>query len=153
MSDRARRTKLDTWDPEDNGRSFFGSRHFPSDLVALCRRADPKALLFGRKSVPESCDEKEQKKLAKILDGKVRGKKFLLCSGAEDKLVPYRASEKFVRFFTDAVTGWYKDGNVSVENNVYEGAGHEFSEAMVKDSLRFVVDALEEQPKEDRPKI
>lgn len=152
MSDRARRSRLDTWDPEDDGKSFFGSRHFPSDLVGLCRRVDPKGILFGRKRIPESPDEKEREELAAILDRKVKGKKFLLCSGADDRLVPYRASRRFNEFFVEATQGWYKRGNVTVENKVYEDVGHEFSVGMVTDALRFFVDALEEKSKEG-PKI
>lgn len=153
MSDRARRSKLDTWDPEDGGKSFLGSRHFPHDLVGLCRRVDPKGLLFGTGSISESPDEKEREELGAILDSKVKGKKFLLCSGADDRLVPYRASKGFNEFFVDAVQGWYKGGNVAVENKVYEGVGHEFSIEMVRDALWFFVKALEEKSKEDRPKI
>lgn len=153
MSDRARRSKLDTWNPEDGGKSFLGSRHFPRDLVALCHRVDPKGLLFGTELIPESLDERQRAKLGAILDRRVKGKKFLLCSGADDRLVPYRASKAFNEFFVDAVQGWYKGGDVAVENKVYEGVGHEFSVEMVRDALRFFVDALEERSKEDRPKI
>lgn len=153
MSDRARRSKLDTWDPEDEGKSFLGSRHFPRDLVGLCHRVDPKGILVGTNHIPKSPGEKKKGELAAILDSRVKGKKFLLCSGADDKLVPYRASRKFNEFFVDAAQGWYKEGNVAVENKVYEGVGHEFSAEMVRDALRFFVDALEEKSKEDRPKI
>lgn len=153
MSDRAKRSKLDTWDPEDDGKSFLGSRHFPRDLVGLCRRADPKGILFGKGRIPKSPDETEKAGLAAILDSKVKGKKFLLCSGADDKLVPYRASRKFNEFFVDAAQGWYKEGGVAVENKVYEGVGHEFSVEMVRDALSFFMNALEEKSKEDKPKI
>lgn len=153
MAGRARRSKLDTWDPEDGGKSFWGSRHFPRDLLALCRRADPKAILFGSGPVPEAPDEKQKAELGAILDGRVKGKKFLLCSGADDKLVPYKAGAPFIRFFVDAVSGWYKGGGVAVENKVYEGVGHEFSPGMVRDALTFVVEALEERSGEERPKI
>ena len=154
MTDRARRSKLDTYDPDDNGASFLGSRHFPRDLVALCRRADPKALLFGTDPVPKTSElsKGERERIGRALDERVGGKRFLVCSGADDKLVPYRASRQFMKFFEGAVGRWYKGREVVVENTVYEGVGHEFSEGMVKDSVRFIVDALEEGPKE-KPKM
>jgi hypothetical protein len=37
--------------------------------------------------------------------------------------------------------GWY-EGEVSVEDNVYEGVGHAFSEGMFRDTVRFVGDTL-----------
>lgn len=154
MTDRARRSKLDTYNPDDDGASFLGSRHFPRDLVALCHRADPKALLFGTDPVPKTSDlgKSDRERLGRVLEERVGGKRFLVCSGADDKLVPYRASRQFMKFFTGAVEGWYKGKGVVLENTVYEGVGHEFSEGMVKDSVRFIVDALEEGPKE-KPKM
>ena len=155
MAGRARRSKLDTWLPkEDGSNTFWGSRHFPRDLIALCRRADPKAILFGRDPVPKDpLSDEKQRELGAVLDSKVKGKKFLLCSGADDKLVPYKAGESFIDFFVDAVSGWYKGGGVSVENKVYEGVGHEFSPEMVRDALTFVVTSLEERSEEGKSKI
>jgi hypothetical protein len=37
--------------------------------------------------------------------------------------------------------GWY-EGEVYVEDNVYEGVGHAFSEGMFRDTVRFVGDTL-----------
>lgn len=150
MTDRARRSKLDTYNPDDNGASFLGSRHFPRDLVALCHRADPKALIFGTDPVPKTADlsKSERERIGRVLEERVGGKRFLVCSGADDKLVPYRAAKPFMKFFTAAAEKWYKGREVVVENTVYEGVGHEFSEGMVRDSVRFIVDALEEGPKE-----
>ena len=37
--------------------------------------------------------------------------------------------------------GWY-EGEVYVEDNVYKGVGHAFSEGMVRDTVRFVGDTL-----------
>jgi hypothetical protein len=48
-----------------------------------------------------------------------------------------------LKFLKDAVGkgGWYQ-GEVYVEDNVYEGVGHAFSEGMVRDTVRFVGDTL-----------
>jgi hypothetical protein len=47
-----------------------------------------------------------------------------------------------MQFLKNAASGWYKDGNVYVEDNVYLGVGHAYSEGMVKDTTRFVSDIL-----------
>ncbi|KZL68430.1 hypothetical protein CI238_00183 [Colletotrichum incanum] len=149
LSDRAKKSKLATFSAEDNGASFLGSRDFPPDLVASCLRHDPKGVLFGTGAVPasaESLSAEERQRLRDVMDGlRLGNKKFLVCSGAEDKLVPYKMSEPFVDFFAGAVGTWYADEGVVLENKVYEGVGHAFSEGMVEDSLRFLVDAVAEK--------
>ncbi|KAK1995739.1 hypothetical protein LX36DRAFT_712914 [Colletotrichum falcatum] len=149
LSDRAKKSKLATFSVEDNGASFFGSRDFPPGLVASCLRHDPKGMLFGTGAVPaaaEGIPEDEMRHLRGALDRlRVGGKKFLICSGAEDKLVPYKISEPFIEFFAEAAGTWYADEGIALENNVYEGVGHAFSERMVEDSLRFLVDAVAEK--------
>ncbi|GJC79713.1 hypothetical protein ColLi_02551 [Colletotrichum liriopes] len=146
LSDRAKKSKLATFSAEDNGVSFLGSRDFPPDLVASCLRHDPKGILFGTGAVPASAGSlsgDERGRLRGVLDGlRLGNKKFLVCSGAEDKLVPYKMSEPFVDFFAGAVETWYAGEGVVLENKVYEGIGHAFSEGMVEDSLRFLVDAV-----------
>ncbi|KAK1978482.1 hypothetical protein LZ30DRAFT_728757 [Colletotrichum cereale] len=146
LSDRAKKSKLATFSAEDDGASFLGSRDFPSGLVASCLRHDPKGMLFGTGAVPASAEgvpENERRRLRGALDRLcVGGKKFLVCSGAEDRLVPYKMSEPFIEFFAGAAGTWYADEGVTLENNVYEGVGHAFSERMVEDSLRFLVDAV-----------
>ncbi|KAL0778267.1 hypothetical protein CaCOL14_005920 [Colletotrichum acutatum] len=148
LSDRARLSKLATFSAQDNGASFLGSRDFPSDLVTSCLRHDPKGILFGTGAVPEpgsltTENNEEQKRLRGVLDGlRLHGRKFLVCSGGEDKLVPYAMSAPFVEFLTAATGTWYSDAGVEVENKVYEGVGHAFSEGMVEDSVRFLVDAV-----------
>ncbi len=136
LADRARLSKRSAYSQSDAGASFLGSRDFPPSLVAASRKSDPKGILFGTGPVSSSAADREQ--LKRILDERVRGKKFLLCSGAADKLVPYRCSQPFLDWFLDAVDGWYADGKVSVENIQYPGIGHTFSAGMVADSLRFI---------------
>ncbi|CAI4215723.1 unnamed protein product [Parascedosporium putredinis] len=118
--------------PEDDGTSFLGSRHFPRDLVEVCRSADPKGLVFGTTGCDAAPQEPRQEEIAQFFDRTIKGKKFLACSGGADKLVPHSVSEPFMKFFQAAVKGWYKDGGVSVEDRVYEGIGHSFSEGMVR---------------------
>ncbi|TEA20031.1 hypothetical protein C8034_v008739 [Colletotrichum sidae] len=146
MMDRAKKSKLATWRSEDSGASFLGSRDFPPDLVDACLNRDPKGILFGTGVIPpatEDVSEAEKQRLRGLLDAHhVKGKKFLVCSGADDKLVPYDKSRAFIDFFEMATKSWYADAGVTFENVVYEGVGHTFSEGMVEDSIRFLLDAV-----------
>lgn len=142
MTDRARLTKLDTY-TEGNGKNFHGSKHFPTALVAAIRRWDPTGLLFQGKEIEASPSSEEQERIRKILDARVKSKSILVCSGGADKLVPYHCAEPFMKFFKNATSGWYRDGNVYVEDNVYDGVGHAYSDVMAKDAERFIVDVLE----------
>lgn len=152
LSDRAKKSRLATFSAADNGASFLGSKDFPADLVAACLRNDPKGILFGTGTVPASSKStaqssslsvSEEQRLRGVLDSlHLKGKKFLVCSGADDKLVPYAMSEPFVSFFEEATRTWYADAEIMVENKVYDGVGHAFSEGMVEDSCQFLLDAV-----------
>jgi hypothetical protein len=137
MSDRARLSKLQTY-ISSNGANFLGSKDFPSALVSSCKKWDPKGILFGTSETTSGPSEQ----LRQLLDLKLKGKRILVCSGGADKLVPYHCSEPFLKFLKDATGGWYKDGGLYVEDNVYPGVGHAYSEGMVKDTTRFVSDTL-----------
>jgi hypothetical protein len=152
MRDRARLSKLATYSAEDDGASFAGSKDFPPALVEACKKLDPKGILFGTSAVPApgTTSEAEQERLRTILDEKVKGKKFLVCSGGDDKLVPYRCSQPFMDWFKDAAKTWYADGNVYVEDNVYAGIGHSFSSEMVQDAIRFVLDVVGDEDTVER---
>ncbi|PBP15466.1 hypothetical protein BUE80_DR013801 [Diplocarpon rosae] len=144
MTDRARLSKLSTYTATDPS-SFLGSVDFPHALLSSISRSDPAGILFGTSSIPSHPSEAEQARLRPILDSKVRNKRILVCSGGADKLVPYHCSKPFLDFLKDATgqeEGWYRDGNVSVEDNVYEGVGHAYSEEMARDTVRFVRKAL-----------
>jgi hypothetical protein len=141
MSDRARLSKLETY-TKSNGADFLGSKDFPKALIASAQKWDPKGLLFGTSEIQANPSESEQKRLRQILDAKIKGKKILVCSGGADKLVPYHCAEPFMQFLKNAANGWYKDGNVYVEDKVYAGVGHAYSEGMVQDTTRFVSDVL-----------
>lgn len=145
MSDRARLSKLPTYSAADDGASFIGSKDFPTALVEACKKSDPKAICFGTDPVPSPSTplpEAERQRLGLILSQRVLGKRFLLCSGGDDKLVPYKCAQPFVDWFRDAAATWLSHGNVHVDNKVYPGVGHAFSADMVKDAVQFVLDAV-----------
>jgi len=142
MTDRARLSKLETY-TASKGADFLGSKDFPTDLVSSIRKWDPRGLLFGLDEINPNPSTSEQDRLRKILDSKIKGKSVLVCSGGDDKLVPYHSSAPFMTFLKNATKGWYRDGSVYVEDNVYTGVGHATSPEMVKDSSRFLGDLLE----------
>ncbi|KAK7737875.1 hypothetical protein SLS53_006252 [Cytospora paraplurivora] len=112
MKDRARLSKLSTYEQDTEGAGFLGSKDFPPALVAQCAQFDPKGIVFGTGEVIEAPSETQQVQLRQILDKHVKGKKFLLTTGGDDKLVPWRCSEPFTDFFTNAAEGWYKDSGL-----------------------------------------
>lgn len=143
MSDRARLSKLSTYSAQDEGASFLGSKDFPPSLIDACKKFDPKAIFFGSAAVPDVKSSGPNEETAKrVLRDRLRGKRFLLCSGGDDKLVPYRCAEPFVQWFKQATGSWYKDESVSVDDRVYPGIGHSFSADMVTDSVQFILDAV-----------
>jgi len=143
MSDRARLSKLSTYSAQDQGASFVGSKDFPPALVEACKKFDPKAIFFGSAAVPDVKSSGPNDGAARhTLRDRLRDKKFLLCSGGDDKLVPYRCAEPFVQWFKQATGSWYKDESVSVDDRIYPGIGHSFSADMVTDSVKFILDAV-----------
>lgn len=147
MKDRARLSKLSTYDKSTKGSSFLGSKDFPPALVSQCAQYDPKGIVFGTGNVTEApATEAEQKPLRQILDRTVRGKRILLCTGGDDKLVPWRCSESFTKFFVYASESWYKDAGLRVDNRIYPGVGHECSDEMVMDAVKFICEAVSEGP-------
>ncbi|KAH9906975.1 hypothetical protein F4778DRAFT_606081 [Xylariomycetidae sp. FL2044] len=146
MQDRARKSKLPTYSKQDGGATFLGSRDFPPALVGACHKYDPRGILFGAAGVPvptaTPIPTSEQQRLRPLLDARVRGKRFQVLSGGADKLVPYAAGVPFLDVFKEAAGGWYKDGGVYLEDNVYPEAGHEFSAEMRRDAVRFILDTV-----------
>jgi hypothetical protein len=129
MSDRARLSKLDTFKAEDQGASFLGSRDFPKSLGEACKKWDPQGIASATKSAEPSYMHR------------VKGKRFLVCSGAVDKLVPQRCSEAFMKNLEDAAKK-LPQLNVTIDNRLYEGVGHIFSEEMIKDAVEFLVETM-----------
>lgn len=142
MKDRARLSKLNTYDKDTKGEGFLGSKDFPPALVAQCAQFDPKGIVFGTDDVAKEPSEAQQAQLRQILDKHVKGKKLLMTTGGDDKLVPWRCSRFFTNFFTNAAEGWYKDSGLVVDNRVYAGIGHECSPDMVVDAVRFLCEAV-----------
>lgn len=147
ISDRAKRSKLQTAMAEDGGVSFLGSKDFPPALVEACRKYDPKCAVFGLTPVPKPSGTQPPGLAGEVARQKIErclsGKKLLLCSGGEDRLVPYRCAEPFVSWLKDAAGSWLKHCDLSVEDKIYPGVGHAFDAKMVEDSVRFVVDNTE----------
>jgi hypothetical protein len=138
MSARAKNSDLDC------GNDFLGSKYFPSDLIGTCKAYDPKGLLFGSDALPAlPMSDKERSRVAEILAsrGCIRGKKLLLLSGADDKLVPHRHTVPVVKILESI-------GGVDVSDKLYEGVGHAFSGDMVEEAVRFLVSAVEKGPRE-----
>lgn len=54
--------------------------------------------------------------------------------------MPYACSEPFIHFLQEAsgAGGCFEDGGFVVDDRVYEGVGHRFSEEMMDDAVRFV---------------
>jgi hypothetical protein len=115
--------------------------------VTAIQKWDPRGILFAHREIPSRPltqeSPREETRLKDILESRVKGKSVLVCSGGADKLVPYAASEPFMKFLKLAVGkgGWW-EGGMQVEDVVYEGVGHECTDSMVKDSARFVVDLM-----------
>lgn len=146
MTHRAEKAGLDPGSPP-----LLGSKYFPADLLASCKAHDPRAVLFGSPPTPvptPPLPAAEQARVRAILDARgLRGKRLLVCSGADDALVPYARSAPLLEVLADAVRGWYRDGGVVLEDRVYEGVGHRFSADMVTDAVAFLVEAVEEGPR------
>ncbi|KAI1744982.1 hypothetical protein F4680DRAFT_172070 [Xylaria scruposa] len=152
IQDRARLSKLQTF-TTDNGVSFFGSKDFPKALIETCRKYDPKAILFSTGEISVQPSPSEQDRLRVILDRSVQGKRFQILSGGADKLVPYNAGRQFLEFFKSASSGWYKGGNVYIEDNVYPGVGHEFNAEMRQAAVRFILNTVGSLDQVASPKI
>ncbi|KAL1886005.1 hypothetical protein Cpir12675_006939 [Ceratocystis pirilliformis] len=149
MKDRAQRTKLPTYDPSNDGVTFLGSKHFPPDLVAECRKYDPRGVLFGTTEIPDdigSISDDEKKRITQTLVDKMGGKKVFVTFGGQDKLVPYSMSKPFLDFLSKATASWGGCEAVTLKQKVYEEAGHVFTEPMVLDSLEFLCDVMKEGP-------
>jgi hypothetical protein len=118
--------------------------------VEACKTHDPKGVFFGTNPVPDPDDpaaatdnNKDAAFRAEVVVERLAGKRFLICNGGADKLVPYRCSEPFLKWLLKAVEeGQKKRIPVWVDNRVYPGVGHVFGADMITDSVKFVVEAM-----------
>ncbi|RKF73708.1 putative alpha beta hydrolase fold-containing protein [Golovinomyces cichoracearum] len=139
MSNRAQRSGR-----ESAGPNFLGSPDFPKSLMEVVQKRDPRGIFFGFEEVALDPSDDDKKKLRDVLDSKLRNKRILLCSGKNDNLVPYRCAEAFLAFLKNASTRWYSDGNFHIDDRIYPGIGHTFSDDMLRDTVQFVIDTLNE---------
>lgn len=157
MSDRARLSKLDAWTRSDPpGSQFIGSEAFPQTLVENIYRYDPTGLLLGqlegdyprdgsiRKGPVRDPTEDEKRVLRPLMERCLAGKKIMNLAGAADKLVPYARGEPLLTWLKKAIGpgGWFEDGKVTLEDIIFDGAGHEVTPPMIDNAIRFIGDTL-----------
>lgn len=157
MTDRARLSKLlDYTSSSPPGTTFLNSPSFPSSLLTTLQKSDPRSILFSDSSIPSSITATQQSHIKPLLSSRLTNKQILVCSGGSDKLVPYACSKPFLDFLKDATDvekGWWKEGGCKVDDRVYEGVGHTFSEGMRRDTIVFVRAFLEGEEKKGGPKL
>ncbi len=149
MSDRARLSKRKTWiETEPPGSKFLGSPDFPPGLVDAVQAWDPVGLVSTELGSTTGSDDlqipsqEEQERLAPVMRRCLQGKRILNLAGGADRLVPYKCAEPFLKWLKMSIgeDGWFRDGEVVLEDIVFDGVGHEMSEGMMKEVLRFLND-------------
>lgn len=151
MSDRARLSKLST-----SGEGFVGSKDFPLGLVECVRQWDPVGCVMnaiGRPPGAKGWDgltlrKDEEKILRPGMEKWFKDKMILNLSGGADKLVPYRCGESFLRWLKASLAKadggeLFDAGDGRIEDLVFDGVGHEVSQDMVREAVRFVGDCVE----------
>jgi len=105
---------------EKYGISLEGSEYLPDSLANFIRETDPAATAY-REMDPDR--------------NPFFGKKILVLSGGSDPLVPWDASEEFVKGLVV--------GDKGVKNKMVQpGAGHEFTPEMLVEMVKFLVDQV-----------
>lgn len=160
MSDRARLSKRKSWkESSPPGATFLGSADFPNSLIDAVEKWDPAGLFLG--PVRERTDETytrlpsetdKSQNIISLLKSTLAGKRILNLAGGADKLVPYHRSEPFLKWLKGTIApaasgGWFGDGNVYLEDRVFEGVGHAATGEMLDVANRFIVDTLELEAK------
>ena len=151
MSDRARLSKRKAWkESSPPGSDFIGSVDFPQGLKEAVETYDPAGLCLGDVSRADDFfagdpSPAEQARLLPILKQSLQGKRILNLAGGADKLVPYKQGEPFYKWFKKAISphGWLSEINVTFEDFVFEGAGHETTPDMLEEAVRFIDESLE----------
>lgn len=140
MVQRAEKSKLKTWtESSPPGVQFLGSTDFPPALQEAVERWDPAGFLQeGHKSTELVGDVQQhfQRKIHQHL----AGKSILNLSGGADKLVPYACGQPFIKVLKEAVSS-HKD--ISFEDVIFEGVGHDFSPLMAAKAASWLSDVLE----------
>ncbi|THV02766.1 alpha/beta-hydrolase [Dendrothele bispora CBS 962.96] len=105
---------------EKFGISLEGSEYLPDSLLDFIRGNDPASTAY-REMDPNR--------------NPFFGKKVLVLSGGNDPLVPWNASEEFVKGLVVGDKGVKK-------RMVQDGAGHEFTPEMLEEMAKFLVDEI-----------
>ena len=152
MCDRARLSKLKSWtDSSPPGSQFLGSKDFPRGLVEAVEKYDPAGLLLGKvtarteETYSREPSEEEKERLIPLMKSTLQGKRILNLAGGADKLVPYKAGEPFLQWLKRAISkdGWFRDGEITLEDIVFDGVGHAMSPGMVKEVVRFIIETFD----------
>ena len=155
MSDRARLSKLPSWTQSSPpGSKFLGSKDFPNALIEAVEKYDPASLLLGQTTSHDDTiynrepTPTEKRSLTPLMRNKLQSKRILNIAGGADKLVPYKCSEPFLQWLKNATApnGWLKEGNVVLEDIIFDGVGHEMSPDMVQEVHRFICETLDPPP-------
>lgn len=125
----------------ENDKPFLGSKYFPPSLISTCLAHDPRGLLFGL-DPPTTTDSRS----TSFDLSRPRSKRLLICSGADDKLVPHDAGVPFIQALKAR-------GVEGLDERIYEGVGHAFSGEMVMDAVEFLVEAVKEGPRKEKARM
>jgi fermentation-respiration switch protein FrsA (DUF1100 family) len=105
----------------------FTEPYIPEAFKRLLRRLD---LGTSVRRWEEGNPERMRAHVQRLLE-----KPILVLSGRDDEVVPWEASEHVVRKLEENLGG-------ALTVKVYDGAGHEFTQAMKEDFRRWLVDLL-----------
>jgi len=163
MTDRARMSKLETYTKSTPpGATFVGSPDFPKALCEAVEKWDPTGLFIGHmqgnvrfQDQFRDPTEAEIAKLVPLMKSHLQGKRIMNLAGGVDKLVPYKASKPFFDWFKKALApgGWFSTYDVYLEDMIFDGVGHTMSPDMLKEAIRFILDAHATKPTVESPKI
>ena len=146
MTDRARLSKRKTYTSSSPpGKEFVGSEDFPKGLVEAVEKYDPAGLFLGELDSVREPSENEKTRLRPIMRDALGGKRIQCLSGGADKLVPYAAGKPFMDWLKSALKkdgGWFNDRGTVLEDIIDPKAGHEYSEKMAVEAIRFVCETL-----------
>jgi pimeloyl-ACP methyl ester carboxylesterase len=155
MLQRAEKSRLKTFGP-----TFLGSTDFPPALLDAVRASDPAGCLLPQEMqgsakvtnvVPSWSYTRAE--ITEALTAKLANKTILNLSGGADKLVPYACGETFLRFLKAAIDpekGWWKNHGVVLEDQIFDGVGHETTPEMAEAAVTFIADVLAGEVKSRR---
>ncbi|QSS49055.1 PldB domain-containing protein [Histoplasma capsulatum var. duboisii H88] len=167
MTERAKLSKLSSWkDSTPPGSQFLGSESFPQSLMDAIRKYDPARFFLSQLGdpivsepmlhgiLPEPTDH-EKKVIGPLITRCLQGKRIMLISGGKDKLVPYARGEPFLMWLKKAISpgGWFANGAVTLEDLIFEDAGHEVTPAMMEQAIRFIGETLATCAESAQPKV